>query len=127
MLVKWAGTHTHEDRCMKFWTRCLYAVIAGVFPVAAPLAAWAQPSAVEHTPAAQTFGEAAGITQREPDVPREDEAVDLFFRVSFQFTYNRVAIYFTTNGTEPAGTVGNASGSTTAYTNVSGQVTFVRN
>ncbi len=83
---------------MKLLTRCLYAVVAGVFPVAA----WAQPTAVEHTPGVQTFGEAAGITQREPEVPREDEVVDLYFRVSFQVAYNRVAIYFTTKGAEPS-------------------------
>ncbi len=103
--------------------RCLYAIVAGVFPVVAT----AQPTAVEHTPGAQTFGEVAGVTQREPEVPREDEVVDLYFRVSFQFAYNRVALYFTTNGAEPGGTVGTGNVGTLVLTNVGGQVSFVRN
>ena len=86
----------------------------------------AAPTLVEHNPAAQVFGETAGVTQREPDLPREDEAVALFFRVSFQFTYDRVAIYYTTDGTEPNGTLGVGSVGTLVVTNLAG-VSFLRN
>ena len=89
--------------------------------------ALAQPSTVEHTFNAQTFGEPSGITQREPEVPREGEAVDLFFRVSFQFTYDRVAVYYTTDGTEPTGSFGTGSGTTQVLRNDLGSVSFVRN
>lgn len=87
----------------------------------------AQPSSVEHAPSSQTFGEASGITQREPDVPREDDAVELFLRVSFQFTYDRVAVYYTTDGSEPSGAFGVGAGSTQVLRNDLGSVTFVRN
>lgn len=86
-----------------------------------------QPASVEHAPASQTFGEPGGVTQREPDVPRESEAVTIFARVSFQFTYDRVAIYYTTDGSEPAGAFGSGSGTTQVLRNDLGTVTFVRN
>jgi len=87
----------------------------------------AQPASVEHTPGSQTFGEASGITQREPEVAREDEAVDLFFRVSFQFTYDKVCIYYTTNGSEPTGAFGTPTGSTLVLTNDASTISFLRN
>jgi hypothetical protein len=90
-------------------------------------AARAQPSLVEHAPSSQTFGEPSGVTQREPEVPRESEAVDLFFRVSFQFTYDRVAVYYTTDGSEPTGSFGTPGGTTQVLRNDVGNVFFVRN
>ena len=84
------------------------------------------PTIVEHTPGAQTFGEASGVSQREPEIPREDEAVSLFFRVSFQFTYDRVAIYYTTDGSTPSGAFGVGTGTTQVVSNLSG-ITFLRN
>ena len=89
--------------------------------------ALAQPASVEHVPGSQAYGEAANITQREPDVPREEEAVTLFFRVSFQFTYDKVCIYYTTDGTDPAGAFGSPTGTTQVLTNDAGTITFVRN
>ncbi|MFO0859960.1 MAG: glycoside hydrolase family 15 protein [Phycisphaerales bacterium] len=102
-------------------------LFAAVLVAACSCVAFAQPSSVEHTPASQTFGEVSGITQREPDVPREEEAVTLFFRVSFQFTYDKVCIYYTTDGTEPSGAFGAPSGTTQVLTNDAGTITFVRN
>ena len=93
--------------------------------VASPLLA--VPTAVDHSPGSHTFGEAPDITQREPAIPREDDVVDLYFRVSFQFTYDRVAVYFTNDGSNPSGAFGVAFGSTQVLTNTGGQVTFVRN
>lgn len=87
----------------------------------------AEPANVEHAPAAHTFGEPLDITQREPALPREDELVTLFFRVSFQFTYDRVAVYYTNDGFAPSGAFGVPFGSTQVMTNTGGQVTFVRN
>lgn len=88
---------------------------------------FAQPSSVEHAPSSQTFGEPSGVTQREPDVPREDETVGLFFRVSFQFAYDKVCIYYTTDGSEPAGSFGTPTGSTQVLSNDAGSISFVRN
>jgi len=87
----------------------------------------AQPSSVEHTPATQTFNQASGITQREPDVPRDGEAVDLYLRVSFQFTYDRVCVYYTTDGSEPSGSFGSPTGTTQVLRNDLGSVNFLYN
>jgi len=87
----------------------------------------AQPSSVEHTPANQTFSQPSGITQREPEVPRDGETVDLFFRVSFQFTYDRVCVYYTTDGSEPSGAFGTGTGTTQVLRNDLGGVSFLVN
>lgn len=103
--------------------------LALAFSMLAALAtgATAQPTSVEHAPAAQTFGQPVGITQREPDVPREGELVDLYLRVSFQFTYDRVCVYYTTDGSDPSGSFGTPAGSTQVLRNDLGNVTFVVN
>ncbi len=95
--------------------------------VALASVAAAIPSQVEHTPGQQAFGEPTDVTMREPETPRETELVRIFTRVSFQFTYDRVCIYYTTDGSEPSGSFGTPSGSTQVLTNTGGQVTFVRN
>lgn len=87
--------------------------------------AGADPTSVEHNPTAAVFGEPASVTQREQAVPREEEAVDLWTRVGFQFTYNNVAIYYTTDGSNPSGAFGAPAGSTQVLTG--GAVAFVRN
>ncbi len=105
------------------WSRRLSAVVA----IVCAGTALGQPSSVEHTPGAQAFGEPANVTQREPEVPREEETVELYFRVSFQFTYDRVAVYYTTTGAEPGGTFGSGNVGTLVLSSQAGQVTFVRN
>jgi GH15 family glucan-1,4-alpha-glucosidase len=87
----------------------------------------AQPSSVEHAPSTQTFNQAGGITQREPDVARDGETVDLYMRVSFQFTYDRVCVYYTTDGSEPSGSFGTPSGTTQVLRNDLGSVSFLYN
>jgi len=100
-------------------------------PVAAMLCmvgqATALPIAVEHAPTVQTFGEASGITQRAPAQPREGEPVVVHLRISFQFQYDRVALYYTTDGSEPQGLRGSGFGTTQVLTNTSGGVQFTRN
>lgn len=93
------------------------------------------PTLVEHTPGSglptsnlsppSPF--AGATTQRYPSTPREDEAIRLYFRVSFQFTYDRVCVYYTTNGAEPGGTFGVGTVGTLVRTNNAGTVTFVAN
>jgi GH15 family glucan-1,4-alpha-glucosidase len=100
---------------------------AGLLALVATSIAAAQPTSVEHSPFDPTFGEPVGITQREPDTPREDDQVTLFVRVSFQFTYDRVALYYTTDGSQPSGTFGAGQGSTQVLSNTGGQIVFVRN
>ncbi|MCA3004612.1 MAG: hypothetical protein LW650_02450 [Planctomycetaceae bacterium] len=90
-------------------------------------AAIAQPSSVEHDPSGTVFGEPSSIRGRTPVQPREEETVTLNFRVGFQFTYDRVAVYYTTDGSEPQGAFGVGSGTTQVLTNTGGGVQFIRN
>ncbi|MCK6477152.1 MAG: hypothetical protein L6Q35_10010 [Phycisphaerales bacterium] len=107
--------------------RCNRSVWAFVLSLLVVAVSRAQPSLVEHAPSAPTFNQPPGVTQREPDVPREDESVDLYLRVSFQFTYDRVCVYYTTDGTEPSGSFGNPTGTTQVLRNDLGTVTFLYN
>lgn len=93
------------------------------------LASWvcAAPSLMEHTPTTGVFGEPSGTTMREPDIPREDDAVQIWAKIGPSFTYNRVAIYYTTDGTAPSGSFGTPSGTTQVLLSNAGGVSFVRN
>ncbi len=94
----------------------------------APFGAHATPEFVEHVPGAQVFGEAPGVTERQPQTPREDESVDLWARIGYSFTYTDVAVYYTTDGATPAGTKGvPGNGSTQVLRSSNGGVNFVRN
>jgi GH15 family glucan-1,4-alpha-glucosidase len=66
----------------------------------------AQPALVSHNPTTQVFNQPGGTTGREPDVVREDQAVDLWLKIGPSFSYNRVFIYYTIDGTPPAGANG---------------------
>lgn len=98
---------------------------------------WAQPSLVEHTPTGnvpssglsnvQGAGFTGVSTQRQPATPREEESIRLFFRVSFQNTYDRVCVYYTTDGSNPTGAFGTPSGTTQVLINSAGTVSFVAN
>lgn len=48
----------------------------------------ATPDFVEHVPTDQVHGEVSGITMRDPDIPREDEAVDIRVRIGYSFYYD---------------------------------------
>ncbi|MBL0926731.1 MAG: hypothetical protein IBJ11_03640 [Phycisphaerales bacterium] len=75
--------------------------------------AWAQPSLVSHVPTAPVFNQPSGVTQRRPVTVRENEGPDVWVKVGPSFTYNRVWVYWTLDGTEPQGSNGNAgTGST---------------
>jgi GH15 family glucan-1,4-alpha-glucosidase len=99
--------------------------ILGVLACTVP--ALATPDFLEHVPANAVYGEAAGVTMREPEVPREGEAVDLWIRVGYSFWYSDVAVYYTTDGSEPAGSRGAPAGTTAVLRSSAGQITFVRN
>jgi GH15 family glucan-1,4-alpha-glucosidase len=114
----------------------------GVFAFAAAcvLAGWGsamgQPTLVEHNPGGSLPGGglnppnpfAGATTQKSPLVSREDEAVRVFVRVGCQFNYDRVAIYYTTDGSTPQGSFGTPlNGSTQVLLSTAGQVTFVAN
>jgi hypothetical protein len=84
---------------------------------------WAQatPDFVQHDPLTHVYGSPADVTMREPDAPREGEMIDIWARVGYSFWWDNAAVYYTTDGTEPAGTRGTATnGATTA-------MSFVRN
>ena len=74
---------------------------------------------------ANPFGGAT--TQRSPANPREGESVRLFFKLCCQNTYNRVAFYYTLDGSEPQGSFGTPTGSTLALRSWEGGTTFAAN
>ncbi len=92
--------------------------------------ALAQPSFVFHQPTNQVFSEPGGVTMREPDFVRDGETADLWLKVGPSFSYSTVALYYTTDGTSPAGALGVPSNSsTTVLRNNAGTnpIQFVRN
>ncbi len=97
-------------------TLCLLASTAG-----------ATPDYVRHDPALGVYGETADITMREPEAPREGDAVIVWIHIGYQFWYDRVAVYYTMDGSEPQGSKGNASGSTQVLRSETGNPQFVRN
>ncbi len=103
--------------------RLAVSVAAAFFAVRAQ----AQPTYIFHGPTSQVFSEPAGTTMREPDAPREGEAVDLWIEIGYSFEYANIAVYFTTDGTTPNGGFGNGDGTTQVLTNLNGGITFVRN
>jgi GH15 family glucan-1,4-alpha-glucosidase len=111
----------HSQIPVKRFTLALAATLTASTP------ALAAPSIVTHTPGSQVFGEPAGITQREPLTPREGETVQVWAFVGPSFSYDRVAIYYTTDGTTPTGSKGVPSGTTAVLLSSLGEVNFVRN
>jgi len=110
-------------------------VLAAAVVMAVVTGVMAQPSLVSHVASQQVFGEPSGTTGREPEIVRQDEAVRLYFRIGPSFTYNRVHVYYTTDGTDPAGSAGvSGTPSTRVFSSVydgpnapPGDVVFVRN
>ncbi len=87
--------------------------------------ALASPTSIEHAPDGSVFSQPADITQREPEIPREEDTVSLWARVAFQFTYDRVAIYYTTDGSDPVGAFGApGNGATSVLTSLGGDIQF---
>ncbi|MBS1705722.1 MAG: hypothetical protein JST40_07590 [Armatimonadetes bacterium] len=82
-------------------------------------------SFVAHDPATGVYN--ASGTQRDPYSPREDEIVTLYFSVGYQFTYDAVAVYYTTDGSTPSGTRGVPSGTSQVLKSSSGQIQFHAN
>ena len=91
------------------------------------VAAGATPAFVEHIITKQVYGEAAGVTERSPVAPRETDSVTLWTRIGYSFYYTDVAIYYTTDGTTPAGSRGIGTGTTQVLRSSNGGVQFVRN
>lgn len=112
--------------------RCSTGVLAVFVALGAmQRAVLAAPAFVAHTPSAAVFGEPTGVTQREPEIPREGEAIDAWIKVGPSFTYDALAVYYTTDGSEPQGSRGFVSGTTRAlrsyFMEDSQAVFFVRN
>lgn len=106
-------------------TAMIASLVASTFLAVSP--ALATPEFVEHSPTGQVYGEATGVTMREPDVPREGDAVDIWTRIGYSFWYTDVAVYYTTDGSEPTGDKGVPTGSTFVLTSAGGAVSFIRN
>ncbi|MFN0010518.1 MAG: hypothetical protein ACKVS8_02615 [Phycisphaerales bacterium] len=110
-------------------------LVAATAAVAFCLSAVAQTPTITHNPAGGLPGGgvspanpfAGATTERFPALPREGESVRIYFKVCCQFGYDRVALYYTKDGSEPQGSLGVGSGSTQALTSAGGQVSFVAN
>ena len=63
---------------------------------------WPSPRALSIVLGSQAYAGAANITQQRPGIAPRRRPSTLFFRVSFQFTYDKVCIC-ATDGTDPAG------------------------
>ncbi|MBK8913379.1 MAG: hypothetical protein IPM64_02055 [Phycisphaerales bacterium] len=93
-------------------------------------ASLATPEFIEHHPAVGVFGEGPGVTMREPETAREGEPVELWLRIGFSFYYTDVAVYYTTDGSEPSGAMGVPGGTSQVLRGdggAFGDVLFVRN
>lgn len=90
----------------------------------------AAPDLIEHNPANAVYGESPTVTMRFPVAPREDESADIWVRIGYSFYYTDVAVYYTTDGSDPGGSFGSPSGSTQVLRGNGGAfnaVQFVRN
>ncbi|MCE9559599.1 MAG: hypothetical protein K8R88_11680 [Armatimonadetes bacterium] len=76
----------------------------------ASIASWATADFVEHIAGNTVYGESS--TSRNPLNPREGNSVDIWTKIGYSFYYTNIAIYYTTNGSEPSGVRGVASGAT---------------
>ena len=95
--------------------------VLGAFLASAAFS-FAVPSFVSHNPISGVFGESGSVTQRNPSVPREGESTDIWIKNGPSFSYNRVAVYYTTDGSTPAGSFGTPSGTTQVLLSNSGGV-----
>ncbi len=102
--------------------------VAAALVLSLTAGALAQPSSVTHVPTDAAYS-VPGATQRAPATPREGETVSIYFRVCCQFTYDRVAMYYRTDGGTPGGTFGTGTIGTLVLTggNPAGPITFVAN
>jgi len=88
--------------------------------------AWATPDFVEHIPANAVYGEAAGVTMRTPVSPGAGAGIVVWVRLGYSFYYTDVALYYTTDGSTPAGSFGTAGGTTSVLRSGS-TISFIRN
>lgn len=104
-------------------------LLAATLFLSAAAALQADPSFTYHDPNAGVFGQPGDVTGREPNLPREDEIVELWFKVGPQFSYDNVCVYYTTDGSTPNGSKGTAFGSTMLLRNVgpAPEITFQYN
>jgi hypothetical protein len=82
----------------------------------------ATPEFVAHQPLAAVYGEPASVT-----MPREGEPIAIWVRVGYSFYYDDLAIYYTTDGSDPSGSQGVPDGTTQVLRFSTGGVEFVRN
>lgn len=80
----------------------------------------ANPSFVAHDPAGAVFNQPPGVTQRNPLVVREADTLNLWIKIGPSFSYDNVAVYYTTNGDVPNGAQGIGFGTTTVLRNTGG-------
>ena len=93
---------------------CLLAVT--ILATAGAVSAWAIPDFVDHDPTAQVYGEATGTTMRNPQAPSDSVPTDIWICIGYSFYWTDVVIYYTTDGSEPQGSYGTPSGTTSVAT-----------
>lgn len=110
-------------------TRCPVLTLSLLAALVMPGVAAATPEFVEHHPGAPVYGEPFGTTFLSPLFPREDEGnVLAWARIGYSFFYTDVAVYYTTDGSDPQGSLGvPGNASTQVLRSSAGEVTFVRN
>ena len=103
-------------------------LLVSVVLAALAQAVCATPDYVLHDPLRGVYGESAAVTMREPDAPREAEALQIWISIGYSFYYDRVAIYYTDDGAEPQGSFGSPqNASTRVLGSAEGSITFIRN
>lgn len=99
--MRWADPSPNAGLCCgcrPSWAAVALFVVCGT--------ALATPDFVQHNPTMHVYGLPADVTMREPDAPREDESIDVWAQVGFSFYWTDAAVYYTTDGTDPAGSFG---------------------
>jgi GH15 family glucan-1,4-alpha-glucosidase len=109
-------------------TRCgrVFVSVALVTVLASSAIAWATPEFVEHIPANAVYGEGTGVTMRAPVNPGAGAGIDVWVRIGYSFYYTDVALYYTIDGSTPAGSFGTPSG-TTSVLRSGAAISFIRN
>jgi hypothetical protein len=87
---------------------------------------WATADFVYHGAGDPVYGE-AGVTMRMPVNPTAGMGPTVWVQVGYSFYYDEVALYYTVDGSTPAGAFGVGTGTTAALTFGGGDISFVRN
>ena len=114
---KFAAREVGRNNCLSFGAETYSYTVAGTSGVANGSGAngsikMQTADFVLHDPAAGTTVSGGPATQRFPFSPANNQAVDLWMKVGYQFQIDKCFVYFTTDGTDPEGSFGLGRGTT---------------